>query len=82
MSDPAFQLCRNPRCRSRMPPAMGEHSQFCTRGCWEQFHRKRCVVCERARLAPSSRCWWENFKRSKFQFRRPPRKSRAPHPVR
>jgi hypothetical protein len=47
MSDPAFQLCRNPRCRSRMPPAMGEHSQFCTRGCWEQFRRKRCVVCER-----------------------------------
>lgn len=46
MSEPAFQLCRNPRCRSRMPVAFDEHSQFCTRGCWEQFHRRRCVVCE------------------------------------
>ena len=47
MTQPAFQLCRNPRCRSHMPPAFSRHAQFCTKGCWEQFHRKRCVVCEK-----------------------------------
>ena len=24
------------------------HAAFCTRGCWQQFHRHRCVVCERS----------------------------------
>ena len=45
MNAPAFQLCR--RCRTHMAPAFDEHSRFCTRGCWEQHHHRRCVVCER-----------------------------------
>jgi len=42
------QYCRNPRCGSKLPQPMGNvHAAFCTRGCWQQFHRHRCVVCER-----------------------------------
>jgi len=40
--------CRNPRCGSKLrEPVENPHAAFCTRGCWEQFHRHRCVVCER-----------------------------------
>ena len=40
--------CRNPKCRSKLPePRASIHSAFCTKGCWQQFHRKRCVVCEK-----------------------------------
>src|SRR6516164_549267 len=47
--DTLRQYCRNPRCGSKLPQPMGNvHAAFCTRGCWQQFHRHRCVVCERS----------------------------------
>jgi hypothetical protein len=43
-----MKMCRNPRCGCRLPePVENAHAAFCTRGCWEQYHRARCVVCER-----------------------------------
>src|SRR5262249_59867357 len=40
--------CRNPRCRMKLSaPTENEHRAFCTRGCYEQFYRSRCRVCER-----------------------------------
>jgi len=39
--------CRNPRCRSKLPsPVSNLREAFCTRGCYESFHLKRCRVCE------------------------------------
>jgi hypothetical protein len=39
--------CRNPRCRSKLPsPVSNPREAFCTRGCYESFHLKRCRVCE------------------------------------
>ena len=41
-------MCRNPRCGLKLrEPVENTHAAFCVRGCWEQFHRQRCVVCER-----------------------------------
>jgi hypothetical protein len=41
-------FCRNPRCRSKLPePVENPHAAFCTKGCWQQYHRSRCCVCER-----------------------------------
>jgi hypothetical protein len=41
-------FCRNPRCRLKLPePVENSHAAFCTKGCWLQYHRKRCCVCER-----------------------------------
>ena len=43
-----YHYCRNPRCRSKLDePVENKHAAFCCRGCWEQFHRHRCVVCEK-----------------------------------
>lgn len=40
------QRCRN--CRSKLPePRASVHSAFCAKGCWQQFHHARCVVCEK-----------------------------------
>jgi hypothetical protein len=52
VSNPSSQQlrhrCRNPRCRSKLPaPVENLYAAFCTLGCWNQFHRQRCVVCER-----------------------------------
>ena len=48
---PAQQLrhrCRSPGCRSKLPtPVENAHAAFCTPGCWAQFHRQHCVVCEK-----------------------------------
>src|ERR1041384_7259925 len=39
--------CRNPRCRSKLSaPVSDRREAFCTRGCYESFHLKRCRVCE------------------------------------
>jgi hypothetical protein len=39
--------CRNPRCRSKLrEPVDNPHAAFCCRGCWLQYHRSRCAVCE------------------------------------
>jgi hypothetical protein len=47
-SDESRKRCRNPRCGGNLPePVENPHRAFCTRGCWQQFHRHRCFVCER-----------------------------------
>lgn len=39
--------CRNQRCRMKLPePRDNDHAAFCTKGCYEQHYRHRCVVCE------------------------------------
>jgi hypothetical protein len=39
--------CRNPRCMGKLPePVDNPHAAFCTKGCWQQYHRSRCAVCE------------------------------------
>jgi hypothetical protein len=41
------QMCRNPRCRSRLPaPVSNPREAFCARGCHTQFYRRRCIACE------------------------------------
>ena len=46
--------CRNPRCRGKLPePVSNSREAFCTRGCYSQFYRKRCLVCEKAIEQPS-----------------------------
>ena len=40
--------CRNSRCRMKLKaPVVNQHHAFCTPGCYDSFHHKRCVVCER-----------------------------------
>jgi hypothetical protein len=40
-------MCRNPRCRMKLPaPTANLREAFCTRGCYESFHLKRCRVCD------------------------------------
>jgi hypothetical protein len=40
-------MCRNPKCRSKLPaPVANEREAFCARGCHSGFYRKRCLVCE------------------------------------
>jgi hypothetical protein len=47
-TESARHRCRNPRCRMKLPaPVDNPHHAFCCRGCHEQFHRARCLVCER-----------------------------------
>jgi hypothetical protein len=39
--------CRNPRCRMKLPAQVdNEHHAFCCTGCYTQFYRFRCSVCE------------------------------------
>jgi hypothetical protein len=41
------KMCRNPKCRSRLPkPVSNARQAFCTRGCNTQFYRTRCLICE------------------------------------
>jgi len=43
-----YHYCRNPRCGSKLKePVENPHAAFCCRGCWEQYYRHRCVVCEK-----------------------------------
>lgn len=40
--------CRNQRCRSKLPiPTDNHHKAFCSRYCYDQFYRLKCVVCEK-----------------------------------
>jgi hypothetical protein len=40
-------LCRNPRCRSKLPTSVtNPREAFCSKGCRSSFYRKRCVICE------------------------------------
>ena len=42
-------MCRNPRCRMRLPtPVSNEREAFCARGCHTNFYLHRCRVCEEA----------------------------------
>jgi hypothetical protein len=39
--------CRNPRCRMKLKaPVENERHAFCCTGCYTQFYRSRCLVCE------------------------------------
>jgi hypothetical protein len=41
--------CRNPRCRSKLSdPVENAREAFCCRGCYRQFYRSRCLMCEAA----------------------------------
>jgi hypothetical protein len=41
------EMCRNPNCGMKLKaPTENKHHAFCTVGCYEQFFRHRCVVCE------------------------------------
>jgi hypothetical protein len=41
------QMCRNPGCGTKLKaPVENKHHAFCTAGCYQQFFRHRCVVCE------------------------------------
>jgi hypothetical protein len=45
--------CR--RCRGKLPePTDNERKGFCTKGCWEQYHWTRCIVCEKAIEQPKN----------------------------
>ena len=42
------QMCRNPDCGTKLKtPVENKHHAFCTLGCYQQFFRHRCAVCER-----------------------------------
>ena len=46
--------CRNRHCRSKLKaPVDNPHKAFCTKGCYDSFYLKRCVVCEKEK--PSGR---------------------------
>ena len=39
--------CRNPKCSMKLPkPVESERDAFCTKGCYRQFYRFRCLICE------------------------------------
>src|SRR5215510_4574475 len=50
--------CRSEKCRSKLPePVENEHHAFCTKACYDQFYRKRCLACEKPlRIARRSFC--------------------------
>jgi hypothetical protein len=49
-------MCR--KCRGRLPEPTGNlRKAFCTRGCWEQHHWTRCVVCENPIQQKGRRRW-------------------------
>lgn len=64
--------CRNLRCRLKLSiPTDNEHQAFCCRGCYDQFYKRRCLVCEkelpegyRRQLCSSPECKrdWRNFR--------------------
>ena len=58
--------CRNtPHCGQKLPePIDNPHRAFCCKGCYVQFYRKRCVVCDRSKAKPDGKinlkaptCW-------------------------
>lgn len=39
--------CRHPKCRSKLPePVDIDRGAFCSRGCYVDFYRRHCLVCE------------------------------------
>jgi hypothetical protein len=62
--------CRNPRCGGKLRAETDNpRNAFCCRGCFEQYYRKLCLVCERPlrRKAEQQRFC---SPKCKFQFRR------------
>jgi hypothetical protein len=48
-----YHRCRE--CRCKLPqPAENPHKAFCCRGCHKDFHKKRCIVCEREKPTGST----------------------------
>jgi hypothetical protein len=47
------KMCRNPRCGCKLPePVSNSKAAFCTKGCYSQFYRAHCLVCEAAIQQP------------------------------
>jgi hypothetical protein len=41
------QRCRNPKCSVKLrPPVTSRRDAFCSRGCFDSYYRKHCLVCE------------------------------------
>ncbi len=65
--------CRNLRCRSKLPaPTDNDRAAFCCRGCFDQFHRTKCVVCGGAiqRKTEAQRTCWVPRCRAELRKRR------------
>jgi hypothetical protein len=51
------EMCRNPNCGMKLKsPTENKHHAFCTVGCYEQFFRHRCAVCE-SKIRRSPNAW-------------------------
>ena len=74
MSAELRHYCRNPRCRSKLPqPTANMHAAFCTRGCFDQYHRHRCIVCDREFERKNDRQqWFCDRRKCKADYRRCP----------
>jgi hypothetical protein len=62
--------CRNPRCRSNLKvPVDSQREAFCTKGCFNSFYRRRCIVCEREfeRKSEPQRCCERRKCRAEFR---------------
>ena len=47
-TDNSRHYCRNRHCRAKLKaPTDNLHRAFCCRGCYRQFYRVRCIVCEK-----------------------------------
>src|SRR5262249_55691001 len=46
--DEVWHCCRNRRCRTKLPaPVSNRREAFCTRGCYNSFYLRRCLICDR-----------------------------------
>lgn len=54
MTEDQRHYCRNARCRAKMKsPVTNPNAAFCCAGCFDQYHRERCVVCDGAIRQPN-----------------------------
>ena len=45
IADDIRSRCRDPKCKSALPVKADWRRAFCSRSCFERFHRTRCRVC-------------------------------------
>jgi hypothetical protein len=71
--------CRNPKCRTKLTtPADNPHKAFCAAGCYSQFYRNRCIVCEKELPAGRSDRRFCRKPGCRHQYRRNPPLYAAP----
>jgi hypothetical protein len=64
-------FCRNPRCGAKLKePTADPHDAFCCAGCFKNFCRSRCLVCEKPCSAKARTCG----RRCRLELRRNPAK--------